>query len=97
VTTEAATAFAERLKSDEAFQAKLAGAADRAERLALVRAEGFEVSADDANAVKQALGIEELSDDDLEKIAGGVGSTTVATVVITVISAPVAAGAAAFL
>jgi predicted ribosomally synthesized peptide with nif11-like leader len=97
MTTEAVTAFAERLKSDEALRAKLAGAADRAERLALVRAEGFEVSAGDVGAVKQALGIEELSDEDLEKLAGGVGSTTVATVVITVVSVPVAAGAAAFI
>jgi predicted ribosomally synthesized peptide with nif11-like leader len=76
VTTEAATAFAERLKSDEALQAKLAGATDRAERLALAREEGFELSADDVDAVKRALGIEELSDEDLERVAGGVSATT---------------------
>jgi predicted ribosomally synthesized peptide with nif11-like leader len=95
MTTEAATAFAERLKSDEALQAKLAGAADRAERLALAKAEGFDLSADDIGAVKQALGIEELSDEDLEKVAGGVGTGT--TVVYSAASAFATVVAAAFL
>jgi predicted ribosomally synthesized peptide with nif11-like leader len=80
MATEAATAFAERLKSDEAFQAKLAGAADRAERLALAKEAGFDLSADDIGAVKQALGIEELSDEDLARVAGGIGTTTAATI-----------------
>jgi predicted ribosomally synthesized peptide with nif11-like leader len=57
MTAEAVAAFAERLKADEAFQSRLAGAADRAERLALAKAEGFDLSADDIGAVKEALGV----------------------------------------
>jgi predicted ribosomally synthesized peptide with nif11-like leader len=94
MTTEAATKFAERLKTDEALQAKLAGAADRAERLALARAEGFDLSANDIGAVKQALSIEQLTDDDLEKVAGGLGTTTTATIAT---GATVSVGAAAAL
>jgi predicted ribosomally synthesized peptide with nif11-like leader len=85
MTTEAATSFAERLKNDEALQAKLAGVASGEERLALVREAGFDLSADDGDAVKRALGIEELSDEDLERIAGG--STTTSIVVSAVGSA----------
>lgn len=94
-----ATAFAERLTSDEAFRSKLAEA-DRAERLTLVRAEGFDLSADDVGAVKEALGIEELSEADLERVAGGGGTTTsvVSSATYSVISAGAAvAGAAAAL
>jgi predicted ribosomally synthesized peptide with nif11-like leader len=100
MTTEAATAFVERLKTDEAFGSKLAGASSKEERLALARKEGFELSADDVGAVKEALGIEELSEADLERIAGGSGTTTdaVSSATYTVISAGAAvAGAAAAL
>ena len=87
MTTEAATAFVERLKTDEALQSKLAAAASRAERLALAREEGFDLSAGDAGAVRQALGIEELSDDDLDKVAGGMGMSTAAdTAVVSLAS-----------
>jgi predicted ribosomally synthesized peptide with nif11-like leader len=94
MTKEAANAFAERLRADEALQAKLAGAADRAARLALAREEGFDLGAEDIGAVKQALSIEELSDDDLEKVAGGLGVTTTATIAS---GATVSVGAAAAL
>jgi predicted ribosomally synthesized peptide with nif11-like leader len=98
VTTEAASAFVERLKTDEALRAKLAGADDRAERLALVRAEGFDLAADDIDAVKKALGVEELSDEDLERIAGGTGTGTSAVVSASggVVSVAAVAAAALF-
>lgn len=43
----------------------------------------------------QAVGFEELSDEDIEKVAGGIGSTTVGTVVGSVSVAETAAAAAA--
>ncbi|HXH98065.1 MAG TPA: Nif11-like leader peptide family RiPP precursor [Gaiellaceae bacterium] len=72
MTTEAAVAFVERLKSDEALRAKLAGLESPAERLALARAEGFDLTADDGPAVERALGPEELADKELEQVVGGI-------------------------
>ncbi|HXH98519.1 MAG TPA: Nif11-like leader peptide family RiPP precursor [Gaiellaceae bacterium] len=100
MSTEAAIAFVERLKTDEAFLSRIGNAASPAERRALAREEGFELSADDIGAVKEALGIEELSDEDLEKVSGGTGTTTsvVSSATWSVISAgAVVAGAAAAL
>jgi predicted ribosomally synthesized peptide with nif11-like leader len=98
MTTEAATAFAERLKGDEALQAKLAGAASREERWVLAREAGFDLTADDVGAVKEALGIEELSDQDLEKVAGGTGTATsaVGSAMGSIASAAAVAAAALF-
>lgn len=98
MTTDAATAFAERLKTDGALRSRLAGAATREERLALARAEGFDLSADDMGAVRQAMGLDELSDEDLARVAGGIGTTTAGTVAATaggVIQTIAAAAAAA--
>jgi predicted ribosomally synthesized peptide with nif11-like leader len=80
VSTEGAVAFVEKSKSDEGFQSKLAEAGSPEERLALARAEGFDVGPGDVGAMKNALGIQELSDEDLERVAGGMGSTTVGTI-----------------
>ena len=74
MSAEAATAFAERLKTDEAFQSQIVSAASPEERLNLARDAGFDLSVDDADTVKSALGIEELSEEDLDRIAGGVGA-----------------------
>jgi predicted ribosomally synthesized peptide with nif11-like leader len=85
VSSEAAAAFAERLKTDESFQTTLAAAPDPAARLAIAREEGFDLGRDDVAAVKKALAIGELSDEDLERVAGGIGTTTsVATSAVTV-------------
>lgn len=69
-------AFVERLKRDVAFQSKLVDAPTPGERLAIAREEGFDLSHDDVAAVRRALSVEELSDDDLERVAGGVGAVT---------------------
>jgi len=60
-------AFIEKMKSDEAFSAKIMAVADSAERMDLVQAEGFDFTAEEIKV--QAS---ELSDDDLEVIVGGV-------------------------
>ena len=75
MSTESALAFAERLKTDQAFVTKLAEAS-KEERRALAKAEGFDLSDDDLGTVRQTLGFEELSDEDLERVAGGTGATT---------------------
>jgi predicted ribosomally synthesized peptide with nif11-like leader len=76
MTEETIKAFAERVSSDEAFRDQLAGAATPEERQGIVRAAGYDLSAEDMPAIKSAFGIEELSDEDLEKVAGGVGYAT---------------------
>ncbi|HXH98066.1 MAG TPA: Nif11-like leader peptide family RiPP precursor [Gaiellaceae bacterium] len=74
--SDAVVAFAERMKGDEALQKRLADAPDREARLAIVREEGFDLTHDDAAAVKRVLNIEELSDEDLDRVAGGVETST---------------------
>lgn len=69
-------AFVERLKRDVAFQSRLVDAPTPSERLAIAWEEGFDLSHDDVAAVRRALSVEELSDDDLERVAGGVGAVT---------------------
>jgi predicted ribosomally synthesized peptide with nif11-like leader len=99
VSSEAAVAFVERIKSDETFQTKLADAPGPAERLAIAREEGFDVSADDLGAIRRTLGVEELSDEELERVAGGMSTTTAATIIAGSATAGVVAGevAAAFI
>src|SRR5258706_12027213 len=83
VTAEAAQAFAERIQTDQAFVDQLTAVEDRDEKLAVVRAAGYDMSPDDFPAFKDALGVSEISDEDLEKVAGG-GSDTAMWVVVGV-------------
>jgi predicted ribosomally synthesized peptide with nif11-like leader len=50
MSEQAARAFMERLKTDEAFQAKVTSAEDRDEFLELVKAEGFDCSSEEIAA-----------------------------------------------
>ena len=97
MTGETVKAFVERLSSDEAFRDRLAAAPTPEERQEMARAAGYDLGAGDMPAIKSTLGIEELSDVDLEKVAGGM-STTVASIAASasaVASATVATVAAA--
>ena len=76
MTEETVRAFVERLSSDEAFRNRLAAAPTPEERQEMAREAGYDLGAGDMPAIKAALGIEELSDDDLEKVAGGIGTAT---------------------
>jgi predicted ribosomally synthesized peptide with nif11-like leader len=96
-TADDAVAFIERLKGDALFQSRLAGAANPAERLVIAREEGFDLSRDDIATVRRTLGVQELSEADLERVAGGVGSTTIVTAAGSTSMVTIAAGAAAFL
>ncbi|MDA8354977.1 MAG: Nif11-like leader peptide family RiPP precursor [Actinomycetota bacterium] len=91
MTEETVKAFVERLSSDEAFRSRLAAAPTPAERQEMARAAGYDLSAEDMPAIKSALGIEELSDEDLEKVAGGAGTSTA----VGIVTATIALGAAA--
>ncbi len=80
MTEEAIKSFVEKLSTDETFANKLASAATPEERLKIANDAGFAVSASDLSAIKTALSVEELSDEDLEKVAGGIGATAGAAV-----------------
>jgi predicted ribosomally synthesized peptide with nif11-like leader len=90
MSEEAAVAFANRLMSDEEFRDRLANA-DPEERRRMANEAGFDITVDDETAIRSALGLQEISDEDLELVAGGGDNT--ASIVLTVISGT--AGAAA--
>ena len=98
MTEEAIKSFVEKLSTDETFANKLASAATPEERLKIANDAGFAVSASDLSAIKTALSVEELSDEDLEKVAGGIGASTTAaigTAAVGTAAATVAAAATA--
>jgi predicted ribosomally synthesized peptide with nif11-like leader len=66
MSIESAKAFIERIKTDEDFKNRVSTAEDLEARIALAKAEGFDFSAEDMNAVKS-----ELPEDDLAQIAAG--------------------------
>jgi predicted ribosomally synthesized peptide with nif11-like leader len=66
MSEEAAQAFVERMKSDEAFRVRVLAMEDPGERLKLVRAEGYDCS--DAEIAAQG---NRLQDEHLEMIVGG--------------------------
>ena len=103
MTEEAIKSFVEKLSTDETFANKLASAATPEERLKIANDAGFAVSASDLSAIKTALSVEELSDEDLEKVAGGIGASasvgaataTAATAAVTIATATAAVAFAA--
>ncbi len=66
MSIESAKAFIESVQTDEEFRERMKDAADKEARIALVNAEGFDFSEEDIKAVKS-----ELSDDELDAVAGG--------------------------
>jgi predicted ribosomally synthesized peptide with nif11-like leader len=65
VSKEAAQAFIEKMKSDEAFRAKVTAGEDVAAKMAIITGEGFDCSAEEIGAVQ------ELGDAELDGVAGG--------------------------
>ncbi len=80
MTEETVRAFAERITTDEEFARRLGSASSPDERLKMANDAGYDLSASDLSAIKTALSVEELSDEDLEKVAGGIGATAGAAV-----------------
>lgn len=66
MSVESARAFVERLDTDEEFAKKVAICKSKEERITLAKNEGYDFSVEE---VKEALS--QLSDDDLENVAGG--------------------------
>jgi predicted ribosomally synthesized peptide with nif11-like leader len=67
MSSESAKVFIERLRTDEEFVARIKACPDADARLALARTEGFDFTP--AEITAQAG---ELSDDELDGVAGGV-------------------------
>jgi predicted ribosomally synthesized peptide with nif11-like leader len=78
MSAEGVTALYERVSSDEEFRAQLEAAETPDDKRRIVTDAGYDVSIDDLPTVKRLAGISELSDEDLEKVAGGSDVTTVA-------------------
>jgi predicted ribosomally synthesized peptide with nif11-like leader len=95
MSAEGATAFYERVSSDEGFRAKLEAANTRDDKHRIVTEAGYDVSRDDLSTIRKLAGASELSDEDLEKVAGGASATDVVAVVGGVLIADVPVVAAA--
>jgi predicted ribosomally synthesized peptide with nif11-like leader len=76
MSAQAATALFERVGSDEDFRAELEAAPTPQEKHRIVTEAGYEVTPDDLSVIRNLAGVSELSDEDLEKVAGGVGTDT---------------------
>lgn len=76
MSAQGMTALYERLESDEAFRTRLEEARSPADKHRLVAAEGFDVDSADFSTLRSLAGANELSDEDLERVAGGSGTGT---------------------
>lgn len=68
MSIEAAQAFIERLKTDKEFAKKATECKNAEERMALAKVEGYEFSKENISQLSS-----ELTDDELDLIAGGYG------------------------
>jgi predicted ribosomally synthesized peptide with nif11-like leader len=93
MSAEGATALYERVSSDEEFRARLEAADTPDDKRRIVTEAGYDVGRDDLPTVRNLAGMSELSDEDLEKVAGGMGDTT-GMIVTTVGVVACAVGAA---
>ena len=71
MSAEGAAALFERITTDENFRSEVEGAATPNEKHRIVTEAGYDVTPDDIPQIKSLAGVEEISDDDLEKVAGG--------------------------
>jgi predicted ribosomally synthesized peptide with nif11-like leader len=71
MSVENAKAFLEKLNRDETFLNQIAGAGNDEARLQMANKAGFEFSAEELTSVIDQLSSEELSDDELDAVAGG--------------------------
>jgi predicted ribosomally synthesized peptide with nif11-like leader len=76
MSAEGATAFFERVTSDEQFRTQLEAAETPDDKHRIVTDAGYDLSRDDLSIIRNLAGMNELSDEDLEKVAGGAGAET---------------------
>jgi predicted ribosomally synthesized peptide with nif11-like leader len=75
MSAEGATALYERVGSDEQFRTQLETAETPEDKRRIVTEAGYDVGRDDLSTVRKLAGVSELSDEDLEKVAGGIDWT----------------------
>jgi predicted ribosomally synthesized peptide with nif11-like leader len=95
MSQEAVQAFVERVNDDASFRDGLIAADDNDARLRIVQDAGFDVTAEDLAALRRQSGVEELSEEDLQKIAGG-GTTGTEITAVTLPVSMLAIWAAGF-
>lgn len=69
-------ALLDRLQTDQGFLERLEAAPTPEAKRQLVRDAGFDIGPSDLPFVRAQAGQQELSDEDLEKVAGGTGTWT---------------------
>jgi predicted ribosomally synthesized peptide with nif11-like leader len=74
MSIEQAKAFIEKLGSDENLLNQVNSAGNDDARMQLAKAAGFDFTADEFNSVIDQLSGEELSEEDLDSVAGGLGN-----------------------
>ena len=73
MSEEQLKAFLEAVKADASLQEKLKAAGDADAVIALAKAAGFAISADDLKKAQSEISQSEISEDELEGVAGGYG------------------------
>ena len=71
MSMESAKAFIERMNTDSEFAKRAMEQRGKEQIAAFLKAEGYEFLEEEYEAVSQALGSEELSDEQLDAVAGG--------------------------
>ena len=72
MSAESAQAFVERMKSDETFAKRVAAAESKEDRWAMAKAQGYDFTEEEIEAVTS-----QLSDEELESVGGGASASCV--------------------
>jgi len=72
MSQESAQAYIARLQSDRQFSSRVANCKDTAARMAFVRQEGFDFTAEE---IKEVAGQRQLTEEELQKVAAGGNGT----------------------
>jgi predicted ribosomally synthesized peptide with nif11-like leader len=96
VSQQAVSALMERVETDQAFRERLESAPTNEAKREVVVDAGYDIEPSDLPAFRSEFGLSELSDEDLEKVAGGSGTLTAESVgsAVSIASAAAAIGAA---
>lgn len=96
MSQQAVSALMERVETDQAFRERLESAPTNEAKREVVVDAGYDIEPSDLPAFRSEYGLSELSDEDLEKVAGGSGTLTAESVgsAVGIASAAAAIGAA---
>ena len=92
MSVENAKAFLSRVASDEAFKKSLENAPNEEARKAIVKEAGYDFTKAEMESLLAADGEGELSDEELEAVAGGNASTVITDIATTISTAVALAG-----